>query len=100
MSLSTLKAFPVPAPPLDEQRAVVAEIERRLTAVNQLDRAISDSRRRAEALRRSILARAFRGELVPQDPNDEPPSVLLERITVERAAAPALTRKRRVRTSA
>lgn len=100
MSLSTLKAFPVPAPPLDEQRAVVAEIERRLTAVDQLDRAIADSRRRAEALRRSILARAFRGELVPQDPNDEPASVLLERITAERAAAPAPKHKLRAGTPA
>ena len=44
---------------------------------------------RLDALDRSILTRAFRGELVPQDPADEPASVLLERIRAERAAAPA-----------
>lgn len=100
MSLSTLKAFPVPAPPLEEQRAAVAEIERRLGAVDQLDRAVGDSQRRAKALRRSILARAFRGHLVPQDPDDETASVLLELIAAERAAAPTPTRKRRARTPA
>ena len=41
----------------------------------------------------SILARAFRGELVPQDPSDEPASALLERIRAERASAPAKGRK-------
>lgn len=100
MSLSTLKAFPVPAPPLDEQRAAVDEIERRLSAVDHLAQVVSVSHTRAEALRRSILARAFRGDLVPQDTRDEPAPVLLERIAAERATAAAPTRKRRVRTLA
>jgi type I restriction enzyme S subunit len=50
----------------------------------------------ARALDQSILAKAFRGELVPQDPNDEPASVLLQRIRAEReAAGPAKTKRRR-----
>lgn len=87
MSLSTLKAFPVPAPPLDEQRAAVDEIERRLSAVDHLAQVVGASHARADALRRSIFARAFRGELVARDTNDEPASELLERIAAERAAA-------------
>lgn len=50
---------------------------------------------RIDRLTQSILAKAFRGELVPQDPNDEPASVLLERIKAQRAAAPKAKRGRR-----
>jgi len=45
-------------------------------------------------LRRSVLERAFRGELVPQDPSDEPASVLLDRIVAIRAAAPTASKRR------
>ena len=48
-----------------------------------------DSKQRLSSLTQSILAKAFRGELVPQDPNDEPSSVLLERIKAEREKAEA-----------
>ncbi len=50
------------------------------------------------SLDRSILAKAFRGELVPQDPSDEPASVLLERIRAERSAAPVAKKKESKRT--
>ena len=49
-----------------------------------------------DKLTQSILAKAFRGELVPQDPNDEPASVLLERIKVERAKQDQKRRGKRV----
>ncbi len=49
--------------------------------------AIGAAKKRSAALRRSILERAFRGELVPQDSTDEPAAVLLKRITAERAKA-------------
>jgi len=48
---------------------------------------IDKAKRRSATLRRSILERAFRGDLVPQDPTDEPAAALFERIDVERAAA-------------
>jgi type I restriction enzyme S subunit len=56
--------------------------------VDQLEASAEQEFDRSEMLERSILTRAFRGELVPQDPNDEPASVLLERIRAEHAAAP------------
>ena len=80
-------------PPLAEQRRIVAEAERRLSVIQQAEAAVDASLQRAERLRQSILKRAFSGELVAQDPDDQPASVLLERIRVqretERAAASA-----------
>ena len=74
----------VALPPLVEQRRIVAEVERRLFVIQQTEVAIESNLTRAERLRQSILKQAFSGKLVPQDPNDEPASTLLERIRVER----------------
>ena len=82
---SKLAAMPIPLPPLEEQRRIVAEIEERLGAIDALRAAIERAQRRSAALRRAVLERAFRGELVPQDPSDEPASILLERIAAARA---------------
>jgi type I restriction enzyme S subunit len=91
-----LRTLPIPAPPVEEQQRIVAEIEQQLSLINSLRAAVESAQKRNASLRRSILERAFRGELVPQDPEDEPASVLLERIRAERAAAPKPTRRRRV----
>ena len=61
---------------------------------------LSRAQRRSAALRRSILERAFRGELVPQNPSDEPASVLLERIRAERTSDAAVKRPRGARSAA
>ena len=87
LNLGLLKALAIPLPPLAEQRRIVAEVERRLSVVQQAEAAVEASLVRAERLRQSILKQAFSGKLVPQDPNDEPASVLLERIRAEREAA-------------
>ena len=82
-----LAAMPIPLPPIEEQRRIVAEIEERLGAIDALRAAIERAQLRGAALRRLILERAFRGALVPQDPSDEPASALLDRIRAERDRA-------------
>lgn len=84
INLKTLKAFPLPAIPVEEQRRIVAEAERQLTILDSLTTAIDHALTRSEYLRRGILDCAFTGRLVSQDPSDEPASVLLERVTAER----------------
>jgi type I restriction enzyme S subunit len=91
LSLSDIKAITLPLPPLAEQRRIVEEIERRLSVVHALERSVEANLARAERLRQAILKKAFEGHLVPQDPNDEPASVLLERIRSSRKAAKALS---------
>ena len=62
---------------------------------DRLDAEAARARALLDRLEAAILARAFRGELVPQDPDDEPASVLLERIRARRAAAPKAKPRRR-----
>ena len=83
----TVARVEVPVPPLEEQRRIVNEVEQQLSLIDAMHRAIEAAKRRSAALRRSILERAFRGELVPQDPADEPASAFLERIAAEGAMA-------------
>jgi len=85
MFTSQLAEFVLPVPPLGEQHRIVAEVERRLSVVDELEKVVEASLTRAAKLRQSILKRAFEGRLVAQDPNDEPASVLLEHIRAERA---------------
>lgn len=85
LNLQSLRSLEIPLPPLGEQRRIVAEVERQLSLVDALAAATAAALKRSAALRRSILERAFSGKLVPQDPSDEPASVLLDRIRAERA---------------
>ena len=65
----------------------MARVEEQLSAVDALRAAIERAQRRSASLRRAVLVRAFRGELVPQDPLDELAATLLTRIRAERATA-------------
>ena len=86
LNMQEIKAIALPLPPLAEQRRIVAEVERRLSVTHQAEATVDASLARAERLRQSILKQAFSGELVPQDPDDEPAAALLERIRAEREA--------------
>ena len=97
LSVSKVSALPIPLPPLAEQHRIVAEVDRRLSVIQQAEAAVEVGLKRAERLRQSILKQAFSGKLVPQDPNDEPASVLLERIRAERAEAEAAKAQRKPR---
>jgi len=83
---SMTKEIMVPLPPLAEQHWISTEVERCLSIADEIEISIVANLKRAEHLRQSILKEAFAGRLVPQDPNDEPASVLLERIGKEREA--------------
>lgn len=82
---------------LYKQAVVVSEIERRLAIADMLKETITGSMAKSSMMRQSLLRRAFTGQLVPQDPTDEPASKLLERIRAERARIEAEQPRRRKR---
>jgi len=90
-----VKACKVPLPSLEEQTEIVRRVEQLFAFADQLETKVTSAKSRIDHLTQSILAKAFRGELVPQDPNDEPAIVLLERIQAQRAAAPKAKRGRK-----
>ena len=94
-NVGSMKKMPINLPPLEEQTEIVLRVEQLFAFADQLEARLTDARQRVDALTQSILAKAFRGELVPQDPNDEPASVLLERIAAQRAAEPKPKRGRK-----
>lgn len=85
ISLSTLLTMPIPLPPLAEQNAALGELEGSRESADGQCAAIEISIKQSNAQRQNILRAAFAGHLVPQGPDDEPASVLLERIRAERA---------------
>ncbi|WP_313335443.1 restriction endonuclease subunit S [Comamonas sp.] len=95
LSAGKFSKLPMALPSSDEQVEIVRELVAQLAAIDEQRRAIDLSLKQSTAQRQNILRAAFAGELVPQDPNEEPASVLLERIRAdgeERARQPK-TRK-------
>lgn len=88
LSTAKVKSIPVPILTLEQQREIVARTEEHLSVLDALIAAVAAAEGRSTALRRSILAEAFTGRLVPQNPDDEPASELLAPIAAQRANAP------------
>jgi len=97
---AALNQLPVPVPPLAEQIEIIRQLQSNLSLIATITSQIEKTTYEIDFLDRSILAKAFRGELVEQDLNDEPASVLLERIRVDREqrAQEKTKRKRTVKT--
>ncbi len=94
LGLKELRFWPVPVCSLPEQQEIVRLLDEQFEAVERNEREIDAALKRSEALRQSILHRAFTGQLVEQDPYDEPASELLARLRGERVATPVAERSR------
>jgi len=84
LALGRVEVFPIPLPPFEEQKEIVRRVERLFTLADKIEARYAKAKCMLDKLPQSILAKAFRGELVQQNPNDEPASVLLERIKGEK----------------
>lgn len=91
---SKLAALAVPLPPLEEQRELIRALGEQLARAFEQEDCVAQSLKQSTAQRQNILRAAFTGQLVPQDPNDEPASALLARIRAERAAREAVGKPR------
>jgi type I restriction enzyme S subunit len=100
INLRDIKQYQVPLAPHTDQRRVIALASDLLSECDRASQTVAAAMIRAEALRNAVLSYAFSGKLVAQNPNDEPASALLERITAERESsngnAPKRTRRTRV----
>ena len=95
ISAKELQELNAPICSLEEQAKIVRILDAHLEATETLDAEVDASLARADALRQSILKKAFAGELAPQDPTDEPASALLARIRAERDTEPSKRPRRR-----
>ncbi|MEE8583575.1 MAG: restriction endonuclease subunit S [Acidobacteriota bacterium] len=95
ISGTDIREMPIPLCPLLEQVEILDTLENRLSPIADSANLAEASLRRASRLRQAILKQAFRGKLVPQDPNEEPADALLERLCAQRPPQPKRTRKRK-----
>ncbi len=105
LNLKEIKSITLPLPPKKEQAKVHDEIERCWSLAREVELQVEENLVRVERLRQSIVEQAFSGNLVPQDPNDEPAHALMERIEQEKQKevqsskkSAALKSSRRVKT--
>jgi len=93
ISLSQCRAFEFPVPPIEEQNEIVRRVETLFAFADRLEARLTQAQTAVERLTPSLLAKAFRGELVPQDPCDEPAAELLKRLATSRKATAPKTHK-------
>ena len=100
LNLGTVQRICIPLPPLNEQAVIGENLASILSIIEKVETETSSQLHRSSRLRQSILKQAFSGKLVPQDPNDEPASLLLQRIQAEKAntikAQPAKRQRQKV----
>jgi type I restriction enzyme S subunit len=89
LNVSDVVRLAIPLPPSREQELILGRLAQGLRALHASRTLVEDARRMSERLSTSILAKAFRGELVPQDPNDEPAETMLARARSANPLAPA-----------
>lgn len=90
--LGPIKELEIPLPSIEEQKEIVRLVDQYFAFADTIEVQVKKAQARVDNLTQSILAKAFRGELVPQDPNDEPADKLLERIAQARKEAEALAK--------
>ncbi|HOO45699.1 MAG TPA: restriction endonuclease subunit S [Deltaproteobacteria bacterium] len=93
----SLSRYKFMLPSLVEQKEIVRRVEALFKVADQIEERYNTAKAHIDKLTQSILAKAFRGELVSQDPNDEPASELIKRIREERAKDQALPKQKRTR---
>lgn len=97
ISLERLRTLQIELPNIEEQQATVRQVESLLELAGSIERAVFAAGTRARRLNSLTLAKAFRGDLLPQDPDDEPASALLARLAEERRLASAAPKARKAR---
>lgn len=95
INTTQLKNVVIPVCSSDEQRELVALVQEKLSEADQLDQTLATALQQADALRQAILKKAFSGQLVAQDKNDEPATALLERIRAGKSNGMSTPRNRR-----
>lgn len=94
LNLEQLRECAIPVPSIDEQDEAISRARAMLSGADATATDLVRQAKAAEALRQSILKAAFSGQLVPQDPRDEPASALLARLAAQASDAPATPRRR------
>lgn len=95
LTRKAMDSIPVLLPPDDEQDEIVRRVESLFAFADRLEARLQAAQTATERLTPSLLATAFRGELVPQDPNDEPASELLRRLQAQAPTSPAKRGRKR-----
>ena len=97
---SRLKELEIPVPSLPEQHEIVRRVDTLFAFADRLEARLATARQQVDQLTPALLAKAFRGELVPQDPADEPASELLKRLAAQRVQTDQAPKPKRGRKAA
>lgn len=97
ISMGAVTEFPIPLPPQNEQQEIIRQVEILFAIADRIEARYTAMRAHAKRLAPQLLVKAFRGELVEQDPSDEPASVLLARVAAQRSSPTHQPKKRTTR---